>query len=97
MQVSSTSESVANDAQATTGGRCGVKATGAFCAWVWVNKPNSVLEGLATCTSGPHVSLLLESRFDLVQFAARVMMDAVTKLSSLGYGAHPYPLTMPVN
>ncbi len=42
--------------------------------------------------AGPHSSLLLEARFDLPTFAARIMLDAARRLPTLRPGAHPYSL-----
>lgn len=42
--------------------------------------------------AGSHPSLLLEARFDVAAFAARVMLDAVRRLPRLGAGAHTYSL-----
>ncbi len=42
--------------------------------------------------AGPHSSLLLEARFDLPTFAARIMLDAARRLPTLKPGAHPYSL-----
>ena len=41
---------------------------------------------------GSHQSLLLEARFDVVAFAARVMLDAARRLPQLRAGAHVYSL-----
>ena len=42
--------------------------------------------------AGSHQSLLLEARFDVVAFAARVMLDAARRLPQLKAGAHVYSL-----
>lgn len=51
-----------------------------------------VLTRLSTAASGAHASLLLEARFDLHSFAARVMLDAARRLPALRHGAHRYTL-----
>jgi len=51
-----------------------------------------VLERLGTGTQGAHQSLLLEARFDVAAFAARVMLDAARRVPQLKPGAHPYSL-----
>jgi len=51
-----------------------------------------VLERRATATAGRHESLLLEARFDVSAFAARVMLDAARGLAGLGPGTHQYAL-----
>ena len=51
-----------------------------------------VLERLGTGTQGAHQSLLLEARFDVAAFAARVMLDAARRVPQLEHGAHPYSL-----
>lgn len=51
-----------------------------------------VLERLSTAAAGAHASLLLEARFDLHAFAARVMLDAARQLPALHHGAHRYTL-----
>jgi diaminopimelate dehydrogenase len=45
-----------------------------------------------TASSGAHQNLLLEGRFDVHTFAARVMLDAARRLPSLKAGAHPFSL-----
>lgn len=45
-----------------------------------------------TGDAGSHQSLLLEARFDVATFAARIMLDAARRLSRLKAGAHPYSL-----
>jgi len=42
--------------------------------------------------AGSHQSLLLEARFDVARFAARIMLDAARRLPLLKAGAHPYSL-----
>ena len=42
--------------------------------------------------SGAHQNLLLEGRFDVATFAARVMLDAARWLPTLSAGAHRYSL-----
>jgi diaminopimelate dehydrogenase len=51
-----------------------------------------VLERLGTARHGSHQTLLLEGRFEVPAFAARVMLDAARHLPSLKPGAHPYSL-----
>jgi diaminopimelate dehydrogenase len=51
-----------------------------------------LLERRGTASSGAHQNLLLEGRFDVHTFAARVMLDAVRALPSLKAGAHRYSL-----
>jgi diaminopimelate dehydrogenase len=54
-----------------------------------------VLERLGsagTGDAGSHRRLLLEARFDVVAFAASVMLDAARRLPQLETGAHPYSL-----
>jgi len=51
-----------------------------------------VLERLATPASGRHSSLLLEARFEVCDFAARVMLDAARRLPALPHGAHRYAI-----
>jgi diaminopimelate dehydrogenase len=51
-----------------------------------------LLERRGTGRSGAHQNLLLEARFDLYAFAARVMVDAARRLERLGPGAHRYAL-----
>lgn len=53
-----------------------------------------VLERYGSAVSGMHASLLLESRFELADFAARVMLDAARRIPELGHGAHPYRLDL---
>ncbi len=42
--------------------------------------------------AGLHSHLVLEARFDLPTFAARIMLDAARRLAQLRPGAHPYSL-----
>jgi len=42
--------------------------------------------------AGSHQSLLLEARFDVARFAARIMLDAARRLPQLKPGAHAYAL-----
>lgn len=51
-----------------------------------------VLDRRGNATHGPHQSLLLEARFDLTAFSARVMLDAARKLPALRRHAHRYAL-----
>ena len=51
-----------------------------------------VLERRGSATQGPHQSLLLETRFDLHAFSARIMLDAARRLPTLRRGAHRYAL-----
>ena len=49
-----------------------------------------VLERRGSGRHGPHQSLMLEARFDAIDFAARVMLDGARSLRTLHRGAHPY-------
>lgn len=49
-----------------------------------------VLDRRGNASHGPHQSLLLEARFDVNAFSARVMLDAARKLPGLRRGAHRY-------
>ena len=49
-----------------------------------------VLERRSAGTSGMHASLLMEARFELAAFAARVMLDAARRIPELRHGAHRY-------
>jgi diaminopimelate dehydrogenase len=51
-----------------------------------------VLERHAVAKTGMHASLLLEARFEINAFAARVMLDAVRRIPALHHGAHRYAL-----
>jgi diaminopimelate dehydrogenase len=51
-----------------------------------------LLERRGTVHSGAHQNILLEARFDVPAFAARVMVDAARRLLLLGPGAHRYSL-----
>lgn len=51
-----------------------------------------VLERRSSEAAGTHASLLLEARFELAGFAARVMLDAARRLPTLRHGAHRYSL-----
>jgi diaminopimelate dehydrogenase len=51
-----------------------------------------LLERRGTARSGAHQNLLLEARFDVPTFAARVMVDAVRHIGELRPGAHRYSL-----
>lgn len=51
-----------------------------------------VVERRATASAGRHENLLFEARFDPVNFAARVMLDAARSLAGLRPGAHRYAL-----
>jgi len=51
-----------------------------------------LLERRGTARSGAHQNILLEARFDLHGFAARVMLDASRRLGGLAPGAHRYSL-----
>lgn len=53
-----------------------------------------VLERRGYADHGPHQSLLLEARFDITAFSARVMLDAARSLALLPRGAHPYAIGM---
>jgi diaminopimelate dehydrogenase len=52
-----------------------------------------LLERLGAPRGGPHGRLLLEARFDLSTFAARVMLDAAKRIRGLGADAHRYALS----
>lgn len=49
-----------------------------------------VLERRGTARSGAHHNILLEARFSVPAFAARVMLDAALRLPRLAPGAHRY-------
>ncbi len=49
-----------------------------------------LLERTGTERTGAHATLLLEGRFDVPTFTARVMIDAAKRISSLKPGAHRY-------
>jgi len=51
-----------------------------------------VLERLGTARGGTHQNLLLEARFDIASFAARVMLDAARGIVALQPGLHLYSL-----
>ncbi|MDV6343802.1 NAD(P)-binding domain-containing protein [Nitrosomonas sp. Is37] len=51
-----------------------------------------MLERIGTERTGAHATLLLEGRFDVPTFAARVMLDAAKRIPSLKPGAHRYSL-----
>lgn len=51
-----------------------------------------VMERLGSAEKGAHQSLLLEARFDIAAFAARIMIDALRRLPALRHGAHRYTL-----
>jgi diaminopimelate dehydrogenase len=51
-----------------------------------------LLERRGTAQSGAHQNILLEARFDVPTFAARVMVDAARRLPALKPGAHRYSL-----
>ncbi len=51
-----------------------------------------VLERRGTSHAGAHQNLLLEARFDVATFAARVMLDAALQMPRLEPGAHRYRL-----
>ena len=53
-----------------------------------------VLERRGGGQHGPHQSLMLEARMDVVAFSARVMLDAVRRVGALGRGAYPYALSL---
>jgi diaminopimelate dehydrogenase len=52
-----------------------------------------LLERRGTARSGAHQNLLLEARFDVATFAARVMLDAARRLWRLAPRAHRYSLS----
>jgi diaminopimelate dehydrogenase len=49
-----------------------------------------VLERRGTAAKGKHAALALDARFDVAEFAARVMLDAAHGLHLRRPGAHPY-------
>lgn len=51
-----------------------------------------LLERRGTARTGAHQNLLLEARFDVPTFAARVMVDAARHIGRLRPGAHRYAL-----
>jgi len=51
-----------------------------------------LLERCGTAESGAHQNILLEARFDVPTFAARVMVEAARRLPALKPGAHRYSL-----
>jgi diaminopimelate dehydrogenase len=51
-----------------------------------------LLERTGTERTGTHATLLLEGRFDVAAFTARVMLDAAQRILSLKPGAHRYSL-----
>lgn len=51
-----------------------------------------VLERHARGSAGPHASLVLEARYDVTGFAARVMLKAARRLPSLSHQAHLFSL-----
>lgn len=51
-----------------------------------------VLERRSGAATGKHASLLIEARFELAAFAARVMLDAARTNFLLPHGAHRYAL-----
>jgi diaminopimelate dehydrogenase len=51
-----------------------------------------LVERRGTARAGAHQNLLLEGRFDVPTFAARVMLDGARRLAHLGPGAHRYSL-----
>lgn len=51
-----------------------------------------VIERHATAAPGVHASLVLEARFDAIEFAARVMIQACRRLRTLPHGAHRFSL-----
>ena len=53
-----------------------------------------VVERRGTARAGPHPTLLLEARFDVHSFAARVMVDAVHQLDVHKAGAFPYVFSL---
>lgn len=54
-----------------------------------------VLERRSSGATGKHASLLIEARFELATFAARVMLDAARTIRLLPHGAHRYALRQP--
>jgi diaminopimelate dehydrogenase len=53
-----------------------------------------LLERRGTARSGAHQNLLLEARFHVPTFAARVMLDAARRLPYLRPGAHRYSIPL---
>ncbi len=53
-----------------------------------------VLSRLGTTGGGIHDSLLLEGRFDIHAFSARIMLDAARRLPGRKYGAHLYSVVI---
>jgi len=51
-----------------------------------------VMERVGSADQCPHQSLLLEARFDVAAFTARVMLDAARSMPRLRPGAHVYAL-----
>ncbi|MCO6426689.1 NAD(P)-binding domain-containing protein [Nitrosomonas communis] len=51
-----------------------------------------LLERTGTEQTGAHATLLLEGRFDMPAFSARVMVDAARRIPNLKPGAHRYAL-----
>jgi diaminopimelate dehydrogenase len=54
----------------------------------------AIIERRGTSTAGPHPTLLLEARFDVHAFAARVMLDAVRQLPAGAGGAVAYTFSL---
>lgn len=53
-----------------------------------------VLERRSAAKSGMHASLVLEARFEIAAFAARVMVDAARRISTSPHGASRYVLAL---
>lgn len=51
-----------------------------------------LLERRGTAATGAHQNILLEARFDVPTFAARVMVEAARRLPAVKSGAHRYAL-----
>ena len=51
-----------------------------------------LLERTGTERTGAHAALLLEARFDVSTFTARIMLDAARRIPSFKPGAHRYSL-----
>jgi hypothetical protein len=54
----------------------------------------TVLERRGAARAGPHPSLLLEARYEVHAFAARVMVNALYQLGANQAGASPYAFSL---
>lgn len=54
----------------------------------------AIIERRGVARTGPHPTLLLEARFEVHAFAARVMVDAVRQLPATGGGAFRYTFSL---